>query len=91
MSTNFIVFGPIDQKLWVFEVFGQGLARAGMCMSQPARVDHLHKKWKAREEKFQKKGIVCPCPGIDLRPLGDQQPLVGCRLILGQGVDNPSF
>jgi hypothetical protein len=41
------------QKLWVFEVFGQGLVRAGMCWSQPIRVDYLHKKWKAREKKFK--------------------------------------
>jgi hypothetical protein len=49
MSTNFIIFGPKDQKLWVFEIFGQGLARAGMCWSQPTRVDFLHKKWRAGE------------------------------------------
>jgi hypothetical protein len=23
MSTNFIIFGPTDQKLWVFEVLGE--------------------------------------------------------------------
>jgi hypothetical protein len=31
VSTNFIIFGPTDQKLWVFEVDVQGLAKAGMC------------------------------------------------------------
>jgi hypothetical protein len=43
VSANFMILGATVQKLWVFEVFGQGLARAGMCWSQPARVDHLHK------------------------------------------------
>jgi hypothetical protein len=43
VSTNFKILGAMIQKLWMFEVFGQGLARAGMCWSQPARVDHLHK------------------------------------------------
>jgi hypothetical protein len=33
VSTNFIIFGHTDQKLWVFEVFGQGLAKVGMCWS----------------------------------------------------------
>jgi hypothetical protein len=60
VSTNFIIFGPTYQKLWVFEVFGQGLVRAGMCWSQPARVDYLHKKWRVKKKKFKKKGIVCP-------------------------------
>jgi hypothetical protein len=43
VSANFMILGAMVQKLWVFEVFGQGLARVGMCWSQPARVDHLHK------------------------------------------------
>jgi hypothetical protein len=30
VSTNFMILGATDQKLWVFEVFGQGKARAGM-------------------------------------------------------------
>jgi hypothetical protein len=38
-----MILGAMVQKSWVFEVFGQGLARAGMCWSQPARVDNLHK------------------------------------------------
>jgi hypothetical protein len=31
MNTKFIIFEPTDKKLWMFEVFGQGLAKAGMC------------------------------------------------------------
>jgi hypothetical protein len=50
-----MILGATVQKLWVFEVFGQGLARAGMCWSQPARVDHFHKKWRAGEKKNSKK------------------------------------
>jgi hypothetical protein len=47
-----MILGATIQKLWVFEVFGQGLARVGMCWSQPARVDRFHKKWRAGEKIF---------------------------------------
>jgi hypothetical protein len=30
-STNFIIFGPTNQKLWVFENFRRSLGRVGMC------------------------------------------------------------
>jgi hypothetical protein len=33
-STNFIIFGPTYQKLWVFENFMRSLGRAGMRWSQ---------------------------------------------------------
>jgi hypothetical protein len=33
-SINFVLFGPIDQKLRVFEVFRRSLGRAGICCSQ---------------------------------------------------------
>jgi hypothetical protein len=55
MSPNFMILEATDKKLWVFEVFGQGLARAGMCCRQPPRVDHLRKKWRAGEKKNSKK------------------------------------
>jgi hypothetical protein len=68
-----MILGATVQKLWMFEVFGQGLARAGMCWSQPVRVDHLHKKWKAGEKKkFKKKRADWPCPGVDPRLAGDR-------------------
>jgi hypothetical protein len=51
-STNFIIFGPTDQKLWVFVIFRRSLGRAGMCWSQPARVDHMCKKRRARRIFF---------------------------------------
>jgi hypothetical protein len=47
VSTNFIILGTTDQKLWVFEVFRRSLGMAGMCWSQPARLDHMCKKWRA--------------------------------------------
>jgi hypothetical protein len=50
-STNFMILGATVQKLWVFEVFGQGLARAGICWSQPTRIDHFFKKWRVEERK----------------------------------------
>jgi hypothetical protein len=40
-SIYFIIFGPTDQNLWVFENFRRSLDRAGMCWSQLARVDHM--------------------------------------------------
>jgi hypothetical protein len=52
VSANFMILGTKVQKLWMFEVFRQGLARAGMCWSQPTRVDHLHKKWRVGEKKI---------------------------------------
>jgi hypothetical protein len=72
-----MILGATVQKLWVFEVFGQGLARAGMCWSQPARVDHLHKKWRAGEKKIHKKMgrlALSRC-----RPVASGRPLVTHR------------
>jgi hypothetical protein len=30
VSTNFIIFGPTGQKLWMFEVFRRSLGKASM-------------------------------------------------------------
>jgi hypothetical protein len=30
VNTNFIIFGPTDQKLWMFEVSRRSLGRVGM-------------------------------------------------------------
>jgi hypothetical protein len=46
-STNFIIFGPMDQKLWEFEFFWRSLAKAGISWSQLARVDHMYQKLRA--------------------------------------------
>jgi hypothetical protein len=39
----------------VFEVFRRSLGKVGMCWSQPARVDQMRKKLRARGKKFKKK------------------------------------
>jgi hypothetical protein len=36
-----VFFGSTDQKLWMFEVLRRSMGRAGMCWSQPARVDNI--------------------------------------------------
>jgi hypothetical protein len=54
-STNFIIFGPMDQKLWENENFKRNLGRAGKCCSQAARGDHISpKKWAAVIRRFEK-------------------------------------
>jgi hypothetical protein len=53
-----MILGATVQKLWVFEVFGQGLARLGMYWSQPARVDQLFKKRRVGGKKIQKKRAI---------------------------------
>jgi hypothetical protein len=49
-----MILGATDQKLWVFEVFRRSLGRAGMCWSQPARIDP--NRGGQEEKKFGKKG-----------------------------------
>jgi hypothetical protein len=61
-----MILGAMDQKLWVFEVFGHGLAMAGMCWSQPARVHHMSKNWRVGgKKKFKKKGTQPDRPSVD--------------------------
>jgi hypothetical protein len=71
-----MILGATDQKLWVFKVFGQGLARAAMYCSEPAKVDHLHKNWRAGEKKNSKKRAVWPCPGVDSRLATSSQTIL---------------
>jgi hypothetical protein len=59
-KTEIVFFGPTDQKLWVFEVSRRSLGRAGMCCSQPARVDHLRKKWRVGRNFFSSKMETAP-------------------------------
>jgi hypothetical protein len=55
VSTNFIIFGFTHQKLWVFEVFRRNMGRAGMCCSQPARVDYISpKRWATGIRNLEK-------------------------------------
>jgi hypothetical protein len=54
-SINFIIFGPTDQKLFVFENFRRSLGKASMCWSQLARLDYISpKRWAARIRRFEK-------------------------------------
>jgi hypothetical protein len=46
MGKKIVFFGPTDQKLWTFEVLKRSMGKAGMCRSQPARVDYISpKRW----------------------------------------------
>jgi hypothetical protein len=74
VSTNFKKIGPTNQMLWMFVVFRRSLGRAGMCCSQPARVDHMHKKIKGKKKKF-----------FFLQRMGLGHPASGCRQSEGQG------
>jgi hypothetical protein len=73
-KTKIVFFGPTDQKLWVFEVSRRSLGRAGMCWSQPARVDHLHKKVEGMKKKHFKKN------GNQRSPPGGRWPRADLRL-----------
>jgi hypothetical protein len=73
-----MILGTIDKKLWVFKVFKQGLARVGICWSQPPRLDHLHKKWRVGKKKFKKKWIRVDCPGVARQPQVDTWTVYPC-------------
>jgi hypothetical protein len=75
-KTKIVFFRPTDQKLWVFEVSRRSLGRAGMCCSQPARVDHLHKKWRAGRKKNSRKMGTVPQAQVSTR---GQQATRGCH------------
>jgi hypothetical protein len=54
-SANFKKIGPTDQKLWMFENFRRSLGKAGMCWTQPARIDYISpKKWAVGISRFEK-------------------------------------
>jgi hypothetical protein len=52
VSTNFKILGATDQKLRVFEVLRRSLGMAGMCLSQPTRVDHMCKYFGQERTNF---------------------------------------
>jgi hypothetical protein len=63
ISTNFIIFEPTDQKLWMFKVFRRSMGRAGMCYSQPARVDYISpKRWAAWIRNLEKSPLRVSTP-----------------------------
>jgi hypothetical protein len=55
-------FGPMEQRLQGNKKFKRSLGRAGMCRSQPARVDHKYKKkWaRGRRKIFQGENLGHP-------------------------------
>jgi hypothetical protein len=62
LSTNFMILGATDQKLWVFEVFKWSLGRAGMCWRQWKWVDHMCPRkgagvWKNKSQLHKKRGL----------------------------------
>jgi hypothetical protein len=56
-----------------------------MCWNQPARVDHLRKKWRAVQKKNSKKRASRPCASVDPRLAGDRWSLAGRRSTPAQG------
>jgi hypothetical protein len=63
VSTNFIIFGPMNQKLWMFEVFRRSMGRVGMCCSQPARVDYISpKRWAVGIRNLEKSPLRVSSP-----------------------------
>jgi hypothetical protein len=69
-----MILGAMDQKLWVFEVFGQDLAKAGMCNQQ-----ELTTCAKSGGQKKKKKKTVCPCPCVDLQGNDLGSATSGCQ------------
>jgi hypothetical protein len=58
-----MILGATNQKLWMFEVFGQGKARAGMCWSLPARVDFISpKRWAVGIRNIEKSPLRVSSP-----------------------------
>jgi hypothetical protein len=51
MSTNFIIFEPIDQKLWVFEVLGEVWARLAWARANEVELTKVPKSGGRRKEK----------------------------------------
>jgi hypothetical protein len=51
----------------VFEVSRRSLGKAGMCWSQPARVDHLNKKWRVGRKNISRKMGTAPQVQVSTR------------------------
>jgi hypothetical protein len=80
VSTNLMILGATDQKLWVFKVFKRSLGRAGMCWSQ-WRVVHMRKKMGAGGRK--RRGGSCTIKGT--RAMASRRPLVAGQRSAVQG------
>jgi hypothetical protein len=86
-STNFIFFGPTDQKLWVLENFWRSLGRASMWWSQWGRVDHMCKNLWARDrkegaEKVQESKTRAGAGSNQRSPTANRAPSSDCRLLV---------
>jgi hypothetical protein len=58
-----VFFGPTDQKLWTFKVLRRSMDRAGMCWSQPARVDYISPKmWAVGIRNLKKSPLRVSSP-----------------------------
>jgi hypothetical protein len=64
-STNFIIFGSTNKKLWVFENFRRSLGKAGMCWNQLARIDHMCKKMLVKGRRIFCKGGVMGTKAVE--------------------------
>jgi hypothetical protein len=58
-----VFFGPTDQKLWMFEVLKRSMGKAGMCWSQPTRVDYISpKRWAVGIRNLEKSPLRVSSP-----------------------------
>jgi hypothetical protein len=62
-----------------------------MYWSQPTRVDHMHKKWRARKKIKSKKGTKLDGLGVDSWPASDHWSPTGCGFIPGPSSSMPFF
>jgi hypothetical protein len=68
-STNFIIFGPTYQKLWMFKNFKRSPGMVGMCSSQLARVDYINlKRWATWIRRFKKSALRVSSPVFEPCP-----------------------
>jgi hypothetical protein len=63
VGKKIVFFEPTDQKLWMFEVLRRSTGRAGMCWSQPARVDYISpKRWAVGIRNLEKSPLRVSSP-----------------------------
>jgi hypothetical protein len=81
-STNFIFFGPMDQKLWMFENFRKSLDRAGMGWSQWGGVDQSSKSGGRRRKNRRQQGKngAPMCSQQDRGSPAAAHSLIDCKL-----------
>jgi hypothetical protein len=65
VGKKIVFFGPTDQKLWTFEVLRRSMGRAGMCWSQPTRVDYISpKRWAVGKRSLEKSPLRVSSPNF---------------------------